>query len=141
MSLAGDGAPVLVFDGDCGFCTSAARWIEQDLSDAVTVVPWQHLNQDDFGHLGITEGDAREAVWWIDPRGRFRGHRAIGMALRAAPWPKRWIGTAILVPPGSWVAAAVYPAVVRHRHRLPGGTPACRVPTDSDEVRAKDPRR
>ncbi|MGH9170291.1 MAG: hypothetical protein ACRD0Z_05400, partial [Acidimicrobiales bacterium] len=37
-------------------------------------------------------------------------------------------GRALSVPPLRWLAAAVYPVVARVRHRLPGGTPACRVP-------------
>ena len=32
---------MLVFDGDCGFCTSSARWIEARLPDDVAVVAWQ----------------------------------------------------------------------------------------------------
>ncbi len=37
------------------------------------------------------------------------------------------IGRLMLVPPVSWLAAAVYAVVARNRHRLPGATDACRV--------------
>ena len=32
---------VLVFDGDCGFCTQAARWLEGRLTTPIAVVPWR----------------------------------------------------------------------------------------------------
>ena len=39
----------------------------------------------------------------------------------------RVAGHLLLVPPISWVAALVYALVARYRHKLPGGTVACRV--------------
>src|SRR5690606_41531860 len=75
--------PMLVFDGDCGFCTSSARWIEKRLPDTVEVVPWQFL--DDLGALGLTPAEAAAQAWWIDAEGRrHSGPLAIGKA-RAAP--------------------------------------------------------
>ena len=57
---------------------------------------------------------------------RFRGHRAIAKSLVAGRGWTRLAGIAVSVPPFSWAAAAAYPVVSRYRHRLPGGTPACR---------------
>lgn len=42
--------PTLVFDGDCGFCTSSARLLERIGPDA-EIVPWQRA---DLDRLGIT---------------------------------------------------------------------------------------
>jgi predicted DCC family thiol-disulfide oxidoreductase YuxK len=38
------------------------------------------------------------------------------------------VGVVLQVPPISWLAALVYVVVAKNRHRLPGGTPACKLP-------------
>lgn len=116
--------PVLVFDGDCAFCTSCAHLLERIGTDA-EIVAWQVT---DLGPLGITEAEAAEAVRWVDPDGTVRGgHEAIAAALGAARkgWPA--LGRVILLPGVSRLAAAGYRLVARNRHRLPGGTPACEM--------------
>ena len=116
---------MLVFDGDCRFCTTSAMWIEHRVPDSVRVKPWQRL---DLAALGLTERDVETAAYWIDERGRkFRGHRSIGKALVTAGGLWRPIGALILIPPFSWLAAAVYLVIAKNRHRLPGGTPACKL--------------
>ncbi|MGH3260480.1 MAG: thiol-disulfide oxidoreductase DCC family protein, partial [Trebonia sp.] len=50
--------PVLIYDGDCGFCTRSARLAER-LSARVRLVPWQ---EEDLAALGTTEARAREEV-------------------------------------------------------------------------------
>jgi len=108
---------VLVYDGDCGFCTGAAGFV------GGRRFAWQELGAEGLARLGLTADEARDAAWWVDKTGRYRGHLAIGHALsQRSP-----LGRALLVPPLSWTGAAVYPLVARWRHRLPGGTPACRA--------------
>lgn len=115
-------APVLVFDGDCGFCTSCARLLERIGPDA-EVVPWQLADLDE---LGITAAQAAEAVRWIGADGTVRtGHEAIAATLSSAGRPWRIVGRAMELPGISPLAAAVYRLIARNRHRLPGGTPAC----------------
>jgi predicted DCC family thiol-disulfide oxidoreductase YuxK len=116
--------PVLVFDGDCAFCTSSARLLERIGPEAV-IVPWQLT---DLDPLGLTEVEAMEAVRWVGADGSARaGHEAIAAALRTAGLPWRIAGRILLLPVISPLAAAVYRIVARNRHRLPGGTPACAV--------------
>lgn len=119
---------LLVFDGDCGFCTASARWIEARLPGGeVEVEPWQALDLDE---LGLTEHDVSTAAWWIDGDGRSRrGHLAIGHALIAAGGVWALIGRLMTIPPVSWLARPAYALVARYRHRLPGATDACRLPT------------
>jgi len=70
----------------------------------------------------------RAAVWWIDADGRrSRAHVATARALLAGSGWSAVLGHALLAPPFRWLAAAGYPLVSRWRHRLPGGTPACRL--------------
>ena len=118
--------PVLVFDGDCGFCPTTAHWIEARLPDDVDVEPWQFL---DLEVLRLTQDDVTKSAWWIDAWGhRHGGHKAIGRALIAAGRWWRIPGWLCLVPPFSWVASVGYKLIARYRYKMPGGTPACRVP-------------
>src|SRR5690606_40728861 len=55
--------PVLVYDGDCGFCTSSARFIERHVPVRAAFVPYQHA---DLDALGVTAERARHEVLWID---------------------------------------------------------------------------
>jgi len=120
--------PLLVYDGDCSFCAATARWIEARWRDPARAVAWQRLSPEELERLGLTLDDVRCAAWWIDEGGRrSRGHLAIARSLAAASGVWRALGLLLLVPPFRWLAAAAYPVVVRLRHRLPGGTPACRT--------------
>jgi predicted DCC family thiol-disulfide oxidoreductase YuxK len=121
-------APLLVYDGDCSFCSSTARWIIARWQGPQQAVAWQDLSDSQLERLGLTLDDVRCAAWWIDAAGRrSRGHLAIARALRAAHgWPSL-LGRILLVPPFRWLAAGAYPLVARWRHRLPGGTSACRM--------------
>ncbi len=117
---------MLIFDGDCGFCTTTANWIERRLPAGTEVVPWQFV--DDLGAHGLSPEKANAQAWWIDPEGRLHGgHRAIGRALIATGGFWRVLGHISIVPPVSWVGAVVYRVIARYRHRMPGGTPACRI--------------
>ena len=118
------GRPVLVFDGDCAFCTSSAHLLER-IGPKAEIVAWQHA---DLDALGITAAQATEAVQWIGADGTVRsGHEAIAAALATAGWPWRLTARAILLPGISSLAAITYRLIARNRHRLPGGTPACKL--------------
>jgi len=124
--MADTGAMLLVFDGDCGFCTTSARWIERRLPETVDVAPWQDLELDG---IGLTRDDVVSAAWWIDDSGRcHRGHMAVGHSLRAAGGLWGLLGRLIITPPVSWAARPAYWLVARYRYRLPGATDACRLP-------------
>lgn len=116
--------PVLVFDGDCAFCTSSAHLLER-IGPKAEIVAWQHADLDE---LGITAAQATEAVQWVEVDGTVRsGHEAIAAVLRAAGWPWRIAGRLITLPGISALAAVTYRWIARNRYRLPGGTPACAV--------------
>ena len=116
----------LVFDGDCGFCTTAVGWLERTLPVFPTATPFQWA---DLPALGLTEAQARDRVWLVSDGELAGGHRAVSTLLRRQPdrgW--RFLGWLLVAPGLSLVAAAGYALVARFRYRLPGGTPACRVP-------------
>jgi predicted DCC family thiol-disulfide oxidoreductase YuxK len=120
--------PVLVYDGDCGFCTTCVHVLERTGPDA-EIVAWQLT---DLAELGITEEQAADAVQWVQIDGTIRsGHEAIAAVLSTAGGIWKIIGRTILVPGISWMAAKLYRLVADNRYRLPGSTPACAV-TDKD---------
>jgi predicted DCC family thiol-disulfide oxidoreductase YuxK len=113
----------LLFDGNCGFCSSLARWADRRLPADATTEPWQRA---DLETLGLTRDEVADHAYWVDADGRkLRGHEAAAAALRAIGGPLGLAGVVMLVPPVSWASMIGYELVSRIRHRLPGGTPAC----------------
>lgn len=117
--------PVLIFDGDCGFCTTSARfagrWVDRKRRYALR--PWQEL---DLAAYGLTEADCIEAAQFVRADGSVHPAQfaiAEGLAHGAPAW--RPLGWLVRAPGISWVAGKVYTWVADHRYQLPGGTPAC----------------
>jgi len=126
VPTAAPNTPLLIFDGDCSFCTSSAQWLEHRLPSTAHVEPWQRL---DLATFHLTERDVSTAAYWVDEGGRsHRGHRAIAKALAAAGGRWKAVGIVLQIPPLSWIAALGYVVIAKNRHRLPGGTPACKLP-------------
>jgi predicted DCC family thiol-disulfide oxidoreductase YuxK len=116
-----------VYDGDCAFCTKCARVIERWIPTRARVLPWQFA---DLDALGLTVAECDEAVQWVGADGvRAAGPDAIARLLGDSNPLWRTAGAALRFSP---VRAAAWPAyrwVARNRHRLPGGTAACAVPS------------
>ena len=119
------GRPILLYDGDCGFCTTSARFIERRIPTKAEIAPYQFT---DLEVLGTTESRASGEVLWAE-HGRIRGGaQAVAGLLVDAGGLWRPLGLLLRVPPFRWLAAGVYHLVTVNRHRLPGGTPACALP-------------
>lgn len=117
-------ARLVLFDADCGFCTRAAgrlaRWT------AATVAP---LHAHDLEALGVDAGRAdREMPAVLASDEVVYGADAVAAALASGRVWARAAGTAMRLPGVRTLARATYAAVARNRHRLPGGTGACRLP-------------
>ena len=119
----------LVYDGECGFCTTSANWISRRWPEegGPDAVPWQYLSPDAIAEAHLSQDDLKRSAWWIDGDQREEGFRAIARALIAAGGLWAIVGRVLLVPPISWVAPLGYRMVARYRYRLPGGSPACKV--------------
>ncbi|WP_052914783.1 DCC1-like thiol-disulfide oxidoreductase family protein [Protofrankia coriariae] len=133
--------PVFVWDGDCAFCQAAVALLTRHLSPVPDVQPWQAV---DLRGLGLTERQAREAVWWVDTNGDVNGDVgnrtgceadgkpdgtvdgtacsgaqavATWLAISGQPW--RLLGNLLRRRLPGRIAAAVYVRTCRNRHRLP----------------------
>jgi len=125
MPMPDPGRPLLIFDGDCGFCTTSARagqrWLHLE-----HVEPWQFL---DLEPLGVTQEQCLQAVQWIHEDGDVvAAERAVIAALCHAGGAWGVLGRIMNVPGIRHIAGFVYRLVAKYRHRLPGGTPACKLP-------------
>jgi predicted DCC family thiol-disulfide oxidoreductase YuxK len=129
--------PVLVYDGDCAFCSTSVRWLESRFPRSFSAVPYQRT---DLAALGLTERQCHERVRWIGDvtapvTSAESGARAVGALLRRGGSDRRGLlgavsrgaGRLTTVPPASWLAEGGYRLVAANRHRLPGGTPTCRL--------------
>lgn len=122
--------PVLVYDGDCAFCTMSVRFAERRLRPRCTAVPWQFA---DLARLGVTARRARYEALWVTPDGAVHGgaQAVAKLLLRSrGGWPL--LGALLTLPPVKWVAHGVYRLVANNRQRLPGGTAACALPRPPD---------
>lgn len=114
----------VLYDADCGFCTTCARWLGRH--GTCTVTPWQAV---DLDALHLTLDDVTTAAWWLDSSGAATasGGQAIAAALRTCALPLRVLGWLMTLPVLRVLAAVVYRVVAANRYRLPGATDACRI--------------
>lgn len=120
---------VFLYDGDCAFCSTGARFLVRHVPAPAEIVPYQMI---DLAGLGLTRQQAAASVWWIGRDGsRGAGPVAVGYLLGEAGRWWKILGIALRYPPVRWLAWPVYHWVSHNRHHLPGGTPTCALKMDS----------
>ncbi|MFI8191536.1 thiol-disulfide oxidoreductase DCC family protein [Streptomyces sp. NPDC085946] len=120
--------PVLVYDGDCGFCTGSVRLVARVVRPRCDAVPSQRA---DLAALGVAPERARHEALWVTPTGTvYGGAQAVAKLLLSAggAWPVA--GALLTLPPVRWAAHVVYRLVADNRRRLPGRTAGCALPAD-----------
>jgi predicted DCC family thiol-disulfide oxidoreductase YuxK len=90
------------------------------------VEPWQFL---DLEPLGLTAEQCTQAVQWVAEDGEgVAAEFAVIAALRHAGGVWKVLGGLMNLPGIRQLAGVVYRLVAKYRHKLPGGTPACKLP-------------
>jgi predicted DCC family thiol-disulfide oxidoreductase YuxK len=118
--------PLLIFDGDCGFCTSTVRFLTAHVRRHPATAPWQDL---DLHSYGLTADQCRTAVQWVGVNGDLRSaERAVASTLVYGRRGWRLLGWVIDAPGVRLLSGYAYRWVARNRMRLPGATAACAVP-------------
>lgn len=129
----------VVYDGRCGVCTRAAKWLERrDRRGRIELHPAQRPGV--LERFGLSDA-AADAAAWVFERGTgrsFRGAAAVNRALdEVCVFPV--LLSLYRVPGVRWVQDRAYGWVAEHRSRLRGITPWCTAhPEDcaAREVRA-----
>ncbi len=117
---------LLIYDGDCAFCTTASRWA-QDRSQTLKIASWQQLDLEAF-NLTEEQVSTKVQFWDGENQRMLSGSDAVCSTLASLDglaW--KTIGRLGLLPPLRWLGIAIYPVVARYRHKLPGATEACRI--------------
>jgi predicted DCC family thiol-disulfide oxidoreductase YuxK len=118
--------PVLLYDGDCGFCHACVRFAGRHLPGTAGFLAFQLA---DLECLGTTGRQVAYEVVWVGRDGGTRGGaQAIAALLLDAGGPWRALGAVMRIPPFRWAAHGLYRLIAGQRHRLPGGTAACALP-------------
>ena len=127
---------ILVYDGDCQFCRLSLDFGIRNLSRFPRFAAYQRIDPSKYG-LSLT--DVSSQVWLVEPLPTpikpLGGHLAVAHILLDQPefyW--RWLGSVMKTPPFSFVARLLYKWVAKNRHRLPGGTKACKLEDTFDGV-------
>lgn len=120
------GESVLVFDGDCGFCTTTANWIKRNSKIALEIAPYQWS---DLSQYGLTTEEAAAKVQLVVGDKVFAGHYCMAKLLLIQPNILLKAMGALMVAPGlNPISAKIYEWIAANRQKLPGGTPACKLP-------------
>jgi predicted DCC family thiol-disulfide oxidoreductase YuxK len=114
---------VLVFDGNCGFCTRSVGWVRaMDRRGRIEVRPYQEPGVPES--IGTDASTCADAVQWRGPDGhRLAGAAAVNAVLDTVT------GTSLpstLYRATSGLQERVYRWVADHRAQFPGMTPWCR---------------
>ena len=120
---------VLIYDGDCQFCQLSLEFGIKNLRIFPQYVAFQRIDPQDFG---LTEKQVRSQIWLAQKAPTtsktLGGHLAAGAILKLQPsWWLRVLGWLASTPPTSWVANLLYKLIAANRHRLPGGSRACKI--------------
>lgn len=131
--------PVLVYDGDCGFCTASVRVAQRWIRKMPAVAPYQTLAASgDLTRLGLTTDRCSQAVQYVArDRAVYSAHDAVAALLLGAGvgW---WVLGALLRAPGIHALAGVaYRWVARNRHRLPGASDRCSLSSTNSSSSAR----
>ncbi len=114
---------MLVYDGDCAFCTLWVNRLKGWLPVFPAIQTSQSLALEDYA---LSQDDVDRYAWYITPTHQYAGHLAASALFRIQPrFVLRLCGMLLALPPFSWVASGIYAFTARFRHKLPGGTPTC----------------
>ncbi|MEM6314470.1 MAG: thiol-disulfide oxidoreductase DCC family protein [Planctomycetota bacterium] len=126
--------PILLFDGECGFCDKTVQWVldhdpDGDVKFAAlqsdvgqTLLEKHGLGRDYFKSLVLID----DGGVWLKSAGALR-------LAKHLPRPWRWAWTLRLIP--AFLRDFGYDIIAKHRLKIFGTVEACRLPTPEQRVR------
>ena len=109
--------PILLFDGDCAFCTASVNFLKRYIRPRAQITAWQRA---DLAELAVSEQECRSRSSGLPSQVRpVTEGRAVAAALRtgATPWPL--VGRTMQLPGIVNLANVAYRLVAANRFRLP----------------------
>ena len=115
-----DKQALLITDGECSFCQSAAKWLTKKFPGN-----WENFpsNTLDFSNYGLSKNDVDRQVWYLLPNTngfrKYGGAKAIAKLLLQQK--KNWIKPLALLaflPISNLFSALVYRWVAKNRSKL-----------------------
>ncbi|GHE30190.1 MULTISPECIES: thiol-disulfide oxidoreductase DCC family protein [Streptomyces] len=117
----------LLYDNDCGFCTRSVQWLrDHNALSHTRTVAWQSL---DPRRLPVARQRLEREIILVSDGDIHGGATALAHAVSSGSLPWRLTGHALRLPVIRTLAAYVYRNVAVNRHRMPGATAACEIPT------------
>lgn len=118
--------PILIYDGDCAFCSSSVRTLQKLLKTKPPMEPYQFLNLETYS---LTPEACREEAKFVRANGSIAGgHLAFIETFKFAGKGWQVLSSVIGLPGFRSIAGWCYRWVAKNRYRLPGGTPTCALP-------------
>ena len=115
----------VIYDGDCAFCSSAARFGKAKIAPKLEFLAYQQIDLKEFG---LTVKECEKSLQYVaDDSQIYSGARAVAQILISAGFPYLLIGRIMNLPIINKLAQLGYNLTAKNRHRLPGGTPTCRI--------------
>jgi predicted DCC family thiol-disulfide oxidoreductase YuxK len=105
--------PLLIYDGDCGFCGYWARYWQRLTGEQVTYKPYQEIASE---YPDIPREAFQKAVQYIAPDGtRASAAKASFLTLSHAPGRSFWLALYRKLPGFSFIAEKTYAFIAAHR--------------------------
>ncbi|MTA89910.1 MAG: DUF393 domain-containing protein [Actinobacteria bacterium] len=115
---------LFIFDGDCAFCSSAARVMRKMTKEQTPIRPYQKL---ELASLGLSEELTSRAVYYVRDGKYLVAADAIAQLLIDSKTAYSVLGGILRLPLIKSLAKTVYYWIAKNRHRLPGGKPECKL--------------
>jgi predicted DCC family thiol-disulfide oxidoreductase YuxK len=134
----GQPAGIVLFDGVCGFCDAAVRWlVRHDPEGRLRFAPLQGPTAARLRarHPGIPEGLETLVYVVASDRGErvYLRSEAVFRACAAISGAPRWVGVAARLPRA--LTDRAYRLIARLRYRIFGHLDACRIPAPGERER------
>lgn len=128
-----DGRSVLIYDGDCAFCTKSVDFGFRHFDAWPESVPSQKFTDDQLDELSLSRMAVDAQVWLCLPgEPPLGGAAAVIAILGLQPnWGWRLVSNFARLPLLSCAAHAIYGWVARNRHKMPGASATCELPNGS----------
>ena len=111
QSLSPPGHAVLVYDGGCGFCRWAARWVEVRARAPLELVAFDEVPRDRW-LTALADEELAASAHYLTPEGiEVHGGAAVTSALRLTGWAR----LAAVIDRWPWAREVGYTALARTR--------------------------